>query len=163
MASTHNFTRLDEARQGVNPTVICKLASGWVFLGDSQFLRGYSILFADPEVESLGALEPGARATYLRDYALLGDAVQAVTGAKRINYSILGNVLPILHGHIFPRYDSEEAGLRSAAVWTYPDFEARGPRFDLARDAQLMAAICAKLRELGADVEQRAYPWQAQV
>ena len=112
---------------------------------------------------SLGKLSGAARATFLRDYALLGDAVQAATGATRINYSILGNVLPILHGHIFPRYDSEEAEFRPKAVWTYPDFEARGPRFDLARDADLMARVCAKLEKLGANVQDLNYPWLTHV
>jgi diadenosine tetraphosphate (Ap4A) HIT family hydrolase len=155
----HNFTRLDEARNGTNPTVVCKLSSGWVFLGDSQFLRGYSILFADPEVSSLTSLAASARAQYLSDYALLGDAVQAVTGAARINYSILGNVLPLLHGHIFPRYETEDTEAKRRAVWTYPDFEARLPRFDLGRDAKLMQALCAKLRELGCAVADIDYPW----
>ena len=158
-----NFTRLDEADRGEVPTALCRLDSGWVFFGDSQFLPGYSILFADPKVGSLGKLSGAARATFLRDYALLGDAVQAATGATRINYSILGNVLPILHGHIFPRYDSEEAEFRPKAVWTYPDFEARGPRFDLARDADLMARVCAKLEKLGANVQDLNYPWLTHV
>ena len=158
-----NFTRLEEAARGEVPTALCKLDSGWVFLGESQFLPGYAILFADPKAGSLGELDAEARAIYLRDYALLGDAVQAVTGAARINYSILGNVLPILHGHIFPRYESEEPEFRPKAVWTYPDFEARGPRFDLARDAKLMALVCAKLVELGASVQDLDYPWKAHV
>ncbi|MFT4710554.1 MAG: diadenosine tetraphosphate (Ap4A) HIT family hydrolase [Planctomycetota bacterium] len=160
---TTNFTRLEEANRGEVPTALCRLDSGWVFFGDSQFLAGYSILFADPMVGSLGDLDSAARAAYLRDYALLGDAVQAVTGAVRINYSILGNVLPILHGHIFPRYDSEDAEFRPKAVWTYPDFEARSPRFNLARDAELMARICAKLEQLGANVHDLDYPWLSHV
>lgn len=159
----HNFTRIDEARQGTNPTVVCKLASGWVFFGDSQFLRGYCILFADPEVSSLGELGGDERANYLRDYALLGDAVQSVTGARRINYSILGNVLPLLHGHIFPRYETEEPQAQPKAVWTYADFEARGPRFELEKDAALMQALCSKLRELGCEVADLDYPWKRHV
>ena len=41
--------RVDLARKGKNPTVICRLRSGWVVLGDDQRLRGYSLLLADPE------------------------------------------------------------------------------------------------------------------
>ncbi|MDG2144387.1 MAG: hypothetical protein P8N31_12590 [Planctomycetota bacterium] len=160
---TTTFTRLEEADRDEVPTALCRLDSGWVFFGDSQFLRGYCILFAHPKVSSLCQLAGDARDTFLRDYALLGDAVQAATGAARINYSILGNVLPILHGHIFPRYDSEDPAFRPKAVWTYPDFEARSPRFNLAQSADLMAHTCAELQKLGANVQDRDYPWLSHV
>ena len=43
---TTTFTRLEEADRDEVPTALCRLDSGWVFFGDSQFLRGYCILFA---------------------------------------------------------------------------------------------------------------------
>jgi hypothetical protein len=45
--------RVETARQGNNPTVICRVPSGWVVLGDVQFLRGYSLLLPDPVVLGL--------------------------------------------------------------------------------------------------------------
>ena len=48
--------RVEEARQGINPAVICRVPSGWVVLGDVQFLHGYSLLLPDPVVPSLNAL-----------------------------------------------------------------------------------------------------------
>ena len=61
--------------------LVCRVPSGLVFLCDMQYLRGYSILQADPQVESINALDPQARAVYLRDMVLVGDAVLEVTGA----------------------------------------------------------------------------------
>jgi hypothetical protein len=42
--------RVEAARAGTNPTVICQMPSGWAVLCDNQYLRGYTILLSDPVV-----------------------------------------------------------------------------------------------------------------
>jgi diadenosine tetraphosphate (Ap4A) HIT family hydrolase len=128
--------RVEAARQGTNPTVICRLASGWVVLGDVQFLRGYSLLLPDPVVPNLNALSANQRLVFLREMAIVGDALLEVTGAARINYEILGNSEPALHAHIFPRYATESEAYKHRPVWFY-DWKA-APRFDSERDQPLM-------------------------
>ncbi len=100
------------ARNGTNPIVISKVPSGWVFLSTMQFLRGYCILQADPIVESINSLSKEQREQYLYDMSLVGDAILAVTDAYRVNYAILGNLEPVLHSHIVPRYRNEPEYLR---------------------------------------------------
>src|SRR4051794_39356109 len=99
--------RVEESRTGTNPKTICRVHSGWVVLGDVQFLRGYSLLVPDPVVGSLNDLSKPDRELFLYEMTLLGDALLAVTGATRINYEILGNTEPALHAHVFPRYADE--------------------------------------------------------
>ncbi len=111
--------RVAQARAGTNDSVVCRVPSGWVVLGDVQFLPGYCILLPDPVVPSLNDLVEPARTEYLQDLARLGDAVLAVTGALRINYAILGNLDPELHAHVFPRYAHEADVRRRAPVWFY--------------------------------------------
>ena len=41
--------RVKAANEGKNPTVICKMPSGWAVLGDSQFILGYTLLLPDPK------------------------------------------------------------------------------------------------------------------
>ncbi len=60
-----------------------------------QFLRGYTILLADPVVASINDLDRLQRADYLSDMALIGDVLLEVTDAYRINYGILGNSDPL--------------------------------------------------------------------
>jgi hypothetical protein len=67
--------RVEAARAGTNPTVICRMPSGWAVLGDAQFLRGYSLLLADPVVADLNSLDEERRRLFLRDMAILGDAL----------------------------------------------------------------------------------------
>ncbi|RZA05848.1 MAG: hypothetical protein EOP11_11830, partial [Proteobacteria bacterium] len=100
------------AAAGEHPRLIARMASGWLFLGDTQPLSGYCVLVADPVVGSLNALDEGARAIYLRDMGLVGDALLAGLGAARVNYEFWGNLDPTLHTHIVPRFSWEPASLR---------------------------------------------------
>ncbi|WDU64786.1 hypothetical protein LRS56_10115 [Pseudomonas poae] len=111
--------RVEQARNGANGKVICRMASGWAVMGDVQFLPGYCLLLPDPVVASLNDLDADARATYLLDMARLGDAVLQATGALRMNYEILGNSEPELHCHLFPRYASEPDDKRRMPAWFY--------------------------------------------
>jgi diadenosine tetraphosphate (Ap4A) HIT family hydrolase len=108
-----------KARAGTNDTVICRMESGWVVIGNVQLLPGYCLLFPDPVVPSLNDLTTDARITYLRDMARIGDALLEVTGAYRINYEILGNTVPELHTHIIPRYAHEPDEKRRGPAWFY--------------------------------------------
>jgi hypothetical protein len=64
-----------ESQAGTNPKVICRVSSGWVVLGDVQFLRGYSLLVPDPVVGSLNDLSKPQRETFLYEMSVLGDAL----------------------------------------------------------------------------------------
>ncbi|RPI21103.1 MAG: hypothetical protein EHM70_25615 [Chloroflexota bacterium] len=135
--------RIEAARAGANPTVVCRMPSGWVVLCDMQFLSGYCILLSDPPVPSLNDLSRSLRAEYLCDMAIVGDALMEVTGAYRINYAIAGNTDPYLHAHIVPRYLSEPEALRKGLPWSHPKEEMDTILFDAERDRPLME----KLRE----------------
>lgn len=141
--------RVLSARTGNNPTVIGRAASGWIVIGDQQHLRGYCLLLADPIVPRLNDLHGPARTTFLSDMAALGDAVLAVTGAARINYEILGNLDPALHAHVFPRYESEPADLRTKPIWLYPENLSSQRPFDPERDRSLMEQIRVELQRSG--------------
>lgn len=43
----------------------------------------------------------------MRDVQRLSRALQAVTGAVKMNYEVHGNTLPHLHMHFFPRYPGD--------------------------------------------------------
>ena len=148
--STLIHQRVSDCRAGCYPKTICRLSSGWVVLGDVQFVRGYSLLLPDPVVADLNKLSGPARTTFLSEMAAVGDAVLAVTQAIRINYEILGNADPALHAHVFPRYSDEPEELRTRPVWFY-DWSKATP-FDLQRDEPLMNAIRARLEHLAVPV-----------
>jgi diadenosine tetraphosphate (Ap4A) HIT family hydrolase len=142
--------RVEAARAGANPNVICRMPSGWAVYADYPFLPGYTILLSDPVAADLNALNRPERERYLYDMSLIGDALLEVTGAYRINYEILGNTDPALHTHIFPRYLSEPEDLRKGPVWFYERAFRQSIQIDYQRDKALMekigAAIQARLK-----------------
>lgn len=112
-------------------------------MGDPQVLRGYSLLLPDPVVGDLNQLRGTARQQFLDDLGRLGDALLRVTGARRINYAILGNLEPALHAHLFPRYDSEPQALRRSHPWSYDWSAARA--FNRQLDNDLLEHIRREL------------------
>ncbi|MBN1889886.1 MAG: hypothetical protein JW850_17960 [Thermoflexales bacterium] len=138
--------RVESARAGSNPTVICRVPSGWAVLGDAQFLRGYSLLLPDPVVPDLNSLGAQQRIQYLQDMVIFGDALLEVTGAYRINYEILGNTEPALHAHVTPRYLSEPEEFRKGPAWMYDREYRQSVPFDPERDRELMQAIAAAIQ-----------------
>ncbi|MGH8149232.1 MAG: HIT family protein [Steroidobacteraceae bacterium] len=144
------------ARAGKEARVAARLFSGWVVLGERQFVRGYTLLLPDPVVGSLNALATQERAQFLSDMARLGDALLKVTGAARINYAILGNVEPALHAHVIPRYADEPDALRTAHPWAY-DWQA-APAFDRAVHGPLADSLRAELTRMGVAKPMRFEP-----
>jgi len=133
--------QVEMAQAGTNPTVICRVPSGWVVLCDMQHLPGYSILLPDPVVGTINELSREQRAAYLCDMVTVGDALLEVTDASRINYAILGNSNPALHAHIVPRYLSEPVEIRRGLPWTYPKETLDSRLFDYERDKELMTRL----------------------
>jgi diadenosine tetraphosphate (Ap4A) HIT family hydrolase len=137
--------RVEDAQQGTNPYVICRLPSGWVVLGDTQILPGYSILLADPVVPALNALSLKGRLAFLRDMSIVGDALLEVTGAALINYEILGNADRALHAHIIPRYSDEPDEMRRRPIW-FSDWD-HAPKFDAECDKDLMQKLADSIQK----------------
>ena len=134
---------VEACRAGTHASLIAHMSSGWAVMGNSQFLRGYSLLLPDPVVPHLNAMEIAARDRFLLDMAKLGDAVLVATDALRINYAMFGNVEPALHAHVIPRFGDEPESMRTAHPWAY-DWNA-APLFDGVSHESLLEAIRAQL------------------
>jgi hypothetical protein len=67
--------RVRQCQTGDYPKAICRLSSGWVVLGDVQFLRGYSLLLPDPVVPHLNAMDEAGRKNFLFEMSVVGDVI----------------------------------------------------------------------------------------
>lgn len=116
--------RVERARRGEDPQLIARMSSGWAILGNQQpeGIVGCCMLLPDPVVSSVNDLDGPARARFMSDFVLLGDAVLDATGAERINYLILCNQVPELHGHVVPRFASEDPDRRRLGPFEAYDF-----------------------------------------
>lgn len=135
--------RLAILARNESPKLLLRMKSGFAVIGDTQFLPGYCLLLAYPEVGQLNDLHGAARDQFLRDMAALGDAVKESTGADRINYSIYGNLDTFLHAHVWPRYTWEDDDLRVMPPFNYPEVIRSDPAhsFDMGKHGGLMRKI----------------------
>jgi diadenosine tetraphosphate (Ap4A) HIT family hydrolase len=140
--------QVEAARSGKEPALICQVPSGWAVLCKMQFLRGYCILMPDPVVSSVNSLNRQERATFLADMTIIGDALQEVTGAYRINYAIMGNTDQVLHAHIVPRYLTEPDEMRAGTPWSYPQEIMDTILFDFERDKDLIIQLDSAIRNI---------------
>jgi diadenosine tetraphosphate (Ap4A) HIT family hydrolase len=140
------------AQSGEFPRTIGRVRSGWLILGEQQALRGYMLLLSDPVVPNLNGLGPEERRQFLWEMGVAGDALLEVTGARLVNYMILGNLDRALHAHIFPRYEEEPEEVRTVGPWAY-EGRPKVP-FEAERDRGLM-------EQLKAAVERRLEPGSA--
>ena len=140
--------RMEECRAGTHPGFIAETETGFAVLGDSQYFRGYCLLLCKTPATELDELSPEVRLKYLEEMALLAQAVREVTQPHKLNYECLGNLVPHLHWHVFPRRLEEPSPEKP--VWVcMPQGDAGAPyAFDAARDGALLQEIRAALLRL---------------
>ena len=89
--------------------LIADLSFSRLFLAKNQYVQGYCVLMCHRHVIEPYELTATERAHYFNDLALVGKALEKAFGADKLNYNILGNLVPHLHTHILPRYFTDDA------------------------------------------------------
>jgi diadenosine tetraphosphate (Ap4A) HIT family hydrolase len=84
-------------------------------LGPWQYYLGYCILVARYHASELNQLPEGERIAYFNEMCMLAKAIEAAFHPRKLNYELLGNQVPHLHWHLFPRYDHDPDALKP--VW----------------------------------------------
>lgn len=95
--------RIREITNSTNSYFVKELESGYVVLGDHQFYKGYTLFLSKKHVTELHELENCERDLYLKEMAMVAEAVFKAFNPDKLNYELLGNTDGHLHWHIFPR------------------------------------------------------------
>lgn len=145
--------RVERLRAGQDPALLARLPAGWAILAKHQPapIRGACMLLPDPVVPSPNDLAPAARERFFADLVLLGDAILAATGAERVNYLVLCNQVPELHGHCIPRFPSEDPRLRLQGPFEAYDFASAPLADPLGTDRAIHERLRTALTRLSAD------------
>ena len=93
-------------------------------LGPWQYFTGYCLLIARSHATELRQLSQ-TRDAHLAEMATLAEAIEDCFRPLKLNYELLGNVVPHIHWHIFPRYSDDPERLRP--VWLALDRAERDP------------------------------------
>ncbi len=142
--------RIEQLQSGAHPGFLAHLPSGFFVLGDSQQWRGYALLLCVTPVADLEELDWNRRLEFLRDLALCSEALSNVLKPHKMNVESLGNLVPHLHFHLFPRYLTEQEP-------TKPVWVQMNPSEDVALDVEIEGELIAQLkREIERLIVQRA-------
>src|SRR5262245_15910397 len=112
--------------------VVWQFAHSVALLGPWQFYHGYCVLVARTHTTELSRLSPDERRAYLDEMCLLAAAIEAAFRPHKLNYELLGNQVPHLHWHLFPRSATDPDALKP--VWLALDRAERDA--DLRRRLQ---------------------------
>jgi diadenosine tetraphosphate (Ap4A) HIT family hydrolase len=113
-----------------NPTAAWGENLVWTFpnsfavLGPWQFYTGYSLLISREHATELSGL--GAKRTaFLGEMACLAEAIENCFHPHKLNYELLGNMVPHLHWHLFPRSADDPERLKP--VWLALEHAEKDP------------------------------------
>jgi diadenosine tetraphosphate (Ap4A) HIT family hydrolase len=117
-----------------------ELPASMAILGHDQFYRGYTVVIARTHATELYRLPTDELAQYLGDMVGVARAIDAAFRPRKMNYECLGNTVPHLHWHLFPRYADDPNPTRP--IWEHSH---RPPAVSDAEAAATIAAIRQKL------------------
>ena len=97
---------------------IAELEQCYVMLNSDQFFPGYCFVFAKKHVTELFHLDPEVRNSVMAEVSLVAAALYAVFAPAKINYELLGNMVPHMHWHLVPRFSTDPLWPRP--IWSEP-------------------------------------------
>lgn len=86
---------------------IIELEHSCVILNRDQFFPGYSLLFTKQHVTELFHLDQTVRSELMDEVSRVAAALDTVFKPTKINYELLGNMVPHMHWHLVPRFSND--------------------------------------------------------
>ena len=86
---------------------IMELPHSYVTLNRDQFFPGYTLLFTKDHYTELFHLDRNVRSALMEEVSSVAQALYTAYAPAKINYELLGNMVPHIHWHIVPRFMSE--------------------------------------------------------
>jgi len=78
-----------------------------VMLNRDQFFPGYCFVFTRSHVTELFHLDPETRIAVMEEVSAVAAALNRVFKPTKINYELLGNMVPHMHWHVVPRFTTD--------------------------------------------------------
>src|SRR6185369_1261060 len=100
---------------------IIELQYSHVILNRDQYFPGYTLLFTKSHTTELFHLNREVRAALVEEVSAVAQALFTIYTPAKINYELLGNMVPHIHWHIVPRFASEPLWPRP--IWAEPHEE----------------------------------------
>lgn len=93
----------------------------YLMLNRDQFFTGYCFLFAKGHLIDFARLDKAVRYGMIDEMTRVANVLQTLFSPDKINYELLGNMVPHIHWHIVPRFTSDLLWPRP--IWSEPHAE----------------------------------------
>ena len=104
---------LDPESRRKHPLWIADLKVSTAFLSHNQICRGYTVLVYNKcHATELFQLDAEDQQAYSEDLIKVAKAIHDTYQPHKMNYELLGNVVPHLHWHVIPRRTTDSIELR---------------------------------------------------
>jgi diadenosine tetraphosphate (Ap4A) HIT family hydrolase len=100
---------------------IAELKHCYVNLNRDQFFPGYSFVFTKGHVTELFHLDRELRGAVMEEVTAVAAALYTLFQPAKINYELLGNMVPHMHWHVVPRFTVDPLWPRP--IWAEPHDE----------------------------------------
>jgi len=119
---------------------IVELECGYVILNRDQFFPGYTFVVIKEHVTELFHLDREKRICVMEEVTAVASALYTLFKADKINYELLGNMVPHMHWHLVPRFRTDQLWPRP--IWAVPHEEViLSPADNAERIEQIKKAI----------------------
>lgn len=125
---------------GEGPLFVADLPTSRVYFNEDQFFPGWVFVVLKRHVVELYELEASERAAQIEDVSRVARALARVYQPVKMNYELLGNLVPHIHWHLVPRLEGDPE-LRGP-VWRVPHEPKALPADEISRRiGQIRAAL----------------------
>jgi diadenosine tetraphosphate (Ap4A) HIT family hydrolase len=97
---------------------IAELEQCYVMLNRDQFFPGYCFVFTKSHITELFHLEKEVRDAVMAEVSGVAAALYRTFAPAKINYELLGNMVPHMHWHVVPRFTADPLWPRP--IWSEP-------------------------------------------
>lgn len=126
--------RISLIKNNKNKYFVKEMQSGYVVLCDFQYFSGYTIFLSKTHTNELHKLGNEKKELFLKEMAIVAEAVIEAFKPKKLNYELLGNSDSHIHWHLIPRYGTDPRP--ETAIWAI-DKETRCNENTKASDSEL--------------------------
>ena len=107
--------KLSRLRELSDNEIVWRFPHSVALLGPWQYHLGYCVLVSRTHATEIHQLPLADRSAFLEEMVLLTSAIDAAFKPRKMNCELLGNQVPHLHWHLFPRRADDPDTLK--AVW----------------------------------------------
>lgn len=95
------------SREGGYSYLIHEFKNSYLYLGEHQYYPGYCVLVTKQHFKEMTDMPREIRLEFFEEMSISSKAIENVMQPSKMNMCSLGNVVPHLHWHFFPRFKSD--------------------------------------------------------